>query len=350
MGITATRLPALDGQERYSRALGIDDPAPAISAVAEGRYADSPETSVQAVYLKFQSKEFAGNSFGLAAVLADKAVRLATTLPDRRLVATGCLIRDGQGSVGAVDGFEEKVRRVLIEAERDNSPSILFAVAADNWSQASPELREAVAQAERNERLTLLAVSHSSDLEAIWKVPVVSEKAPPRKRRAVARISATALFAVTVSGAALLLTRTSPLHRCETAAERLESVQNADTVGNAIEACSNAHAAAPRDGRAAFLLAQIHFLNGSKLLAERYWREAAADSDTDGMAAMGRLLRTDHRGPEADIEAVAWLRRAIEAGRTSAKEDLGWMYFEGRGGLVQDQAAGQELWRAASRK
>jgi Tfp pilus assembly protein PilF len=88
------------------------------------------------------------------------------------------------------------------------------------------------------------------------------------------------------------------------------------------------------DANTMYLTGNYWSLHGDDAKAERWWRKAAADGQTDAMNNLGNLLY--QQGKEA--EAEQWLRKAAAAGEPNAMHDLGLLLSR------QGQAAEAEQW------
>ncbi len=347
----ATRAPDADGRDRPFRLMTRPNTqAMGIDILSASRFDEPRRRAEEAVYFKFGDSNFTGDSFGLSLAVADKLIRHRADIAGRYLIGTGSVIPNGRGALAEVSGFDDKMWHVLAEIETGalKDKIVVLFVVEENFRQAPADLRRALDDAEKAGRLRTITLTRTADIIPRWtQCFEVAEDTPRPTRMRRLAWAAAGLAGIGACAAALQFTPATPEHLCEAALDALAKTDDADTIRVALGTCSAARAAAMQPARIDFLLGQIHSINGSERLAERYWRAAAEGGDPDGMATMGRLLRTKPAGPEADIQAVAWLKAAIAAGRNAAKEDLGWMYHDGRGGLGQDPSQATSLWLAA---
>lgn len=118
----------------------------------------------QSTRARIDPSDFAGNSFGLAAAIADKTVRygIAEDFAGRHLVATGILERDGQGAVVQVDEFPAKVRLAVRSAPSGS----LFIFPRGNLDASDPQTRELLDKGPFKWR----AIAHVDELHDIFAV------------------------------------------------------------------------------------------------------------------------------------------------------------------------------------
>jgi TPR repeat protein len=77
-------------------------------------------------------------------------------------------------------------------------------------------------------------------------------------------------------------------------------------------------------------------------------RSAAAAGDPPAMNSMGTWARDGIGQPRNDTEAVKWFRAAADLLHEYALDNLGRMYWEGRGGLAVDRVEAVKLYRTAA--
>jgi len=77
-------------------------------------------------------------------------------------------------------------------------------------------------------------------------------------------------------------------------------------------------------------------------------RSAAAAGDPSAMNSMGNWAREGIGQPRDDVEAVKWFRAAADLLHEYALDNLGRMYWQGRGGLPLDRVEAVKLYRAAA--
>lgn len=133
---------------------------------------DNADLSIATVRARFDPNEFQGPSFGLATAIADRSVRygFSESWTGRHVIATGEIIKGGQGEVGPIDGFEAKVRLL----EREAPPRSLFIFPKANLDAASAEILEALRRAEASGAFSWKAVSHVRELEELFADPAVT--------------------------------------------------------------------------------------------------------------------------------------------------------------------------------
>lgn len=119
--------------------------------------------------------DFSGNSYALAAAIADKSARydLSKDFADRHLVATGTLERGGQGAVVEIDDFPQKVRLLV----RSAPPGAFFIFPKANLVASDAQTRELLDKGNFEWR----AISHVDDLQDIFAAvadPVLASEKP----------------------------------------------------------------------------------------------------------------------------------------------------------------------------
>lgn len=120
---------------------------------------------------------FSGASFGLAAAFADRSARydLAPDCAGRHVIATGIVLRDGGGAVGAIDSFHEKLNLL-----RHKGPArSIFLYPTENDERASADERALMAEL-RVAGHRLLPVRDLSELTPLFAPPGKPERAAPR--------------------------------------------------------------------------------------------------------------------------------------------------------------------------
>lgn len=147
--------------------------------ISEARHREmdglSAEKSTRA---SLDPSDFSGNSYALAAAIADKSVRydLSKDFADRHLVATGTLERGGQGAVVEIDDFPQKVWLLV----RSAPPGALFIFPKANLDASDAQTRELLNKGNFEWR----AIAHVDELQDIFAAvadPVLpSEKTRPQ--------------------------------------------------------------------------------------------------------------------------------------------------------------------------
>jgi TPR repeat protein len=83
--------------------------------------------------------------------------------------------------------------------------------------------------------------------------------------------------------------------------------------------------------------------------AVAWYRKAAEAGDARGMANLGRMYADSKGGlPRDDAQALAWYRKAADAGDGPAMTFLGFMYLSGGGGLPKDDVQAVAWYRKAA--
>ncbi|AZL58303.1 hypothetical protein EI545_05290 [Tabrizicola piscis] len=137
----------------------------------------------QSTRARIDPSDFGGNSFGLAAAIADKTARygVAEGLAGRHIVATGILERDGQGTVIQVDEFQAKVR-LLVRSAPSGS---FFIFPKENLDASDAQTRELLDQVQFEWR----AVTHVDELHDIFAAGadplLVDERTRPQVLKSV---------------------------------------------------------------------------------------------------------------------------------------------------------------------
>jgi hypothetical protein len=112
---------------------------------------------------------FGGESFGLAAALADRSARYnwAPSVAQRRIVATGVILRSRAGEVGPVDSFLEKLNLL----ERELPAGAIFICPAGNLRTASGAEKALLAQLQSSKGIRIRAIDNLSELEDLFDRP-----------------------------------------------------------------------------------------------------------------------------------------------------------------------------------
>ncbi|MBR0926328.1 hypothetical protein JQ561_06890 [Bradyrhizobium diazoefficiens] len=163
---------------------------------------------------------FGGESFGLAAALADRSARYewAESVRQCRIVATGVITRAMAGEVGAVDSFLEKLRLL----DRELSEDAIFVCPAANVRAANAAEKALLEHLKNAKRTHIRAIDKISELDDLFSQPELrkplttidrpgedipsglelssSQRVEPKKRMSLAAIVLFAAF-----GAAALL-------------------------------------------------------------------------------------------------------------------------------------------------
>jgi TPR repeat protein len=329
-GVRVERMPALDREERFAVGQQRDE---ALDILSDARADEASERRLEGVMVRFLRRDFSGASFGLALALADKRARYAA--PAGRMIATGSLPCGGRGALAAVDGFDAKVRCVLSGLEGVGPPPV-FACAGANLRAASESTRTALAEAEKSGRIVVRAVEQVGDLADLWGGANPGSASPTgawRTWRALAG-GGLAILLVAAGLGWWQASQGAPLRACEAALEAIEAEAARDRAGiaTAVDRCGAAAAAMPRSGRALFLAAQSHALNGGDRLASAYWKRAALAGDREGLAAHGRDLWLSGPGdPDSMRTALQFLNAAADKGSAAALEDMAEIYRDGIG-------------------
>ncbi|WP_180995992.1 hypothetical protein [Tabrizicola aquatica] len=147
--------------------------------ISEARHREmdglSAEKSTRA---SLDPSDFSGNSYALAAAIADKSARygLSNDFAERHVVATGTLERGGQGAVVEIDDFPQKVRLLV----RSAPPGALFIFPKANLDASDAQTRELLNKGNFEWR----AIAHVDELQDIFAAvadPVLpGEKTRPR--------------------------------------------------------------------------------------------------------------------------------------------------------------------------
>jgi len=151
---------------------GFEDPSRRnlyYKIIDAGHFNESDDSQILPTKAKINPGDFIGDSFGLAAVLADKIARhgLADVLDGGHLIATGVIELKGQGAVGKIKGFEAKVRLLNKEA-REGSLFIFPYANLETTDQTTREfLKHATAQGHYKWR----AIKHLDELADLFPTP-----------------------------------------------------------------------------------------------------------------------------------------------------------------------------------
>ncbi|NPU11377.1 hypothetical protein HL666_11440 [Bradyrhizobium sp. 83002] len=127
---------------------------------------------------------FGGDSFGLAAALADRSARYgwADQVQQRRIVATGVITRSRAGEIGPVDSFLEKLKLL----ERTQSEDAIFVCPAANLRTASDAEKALLEHLQNAKRIRIRAGDRISDLEDLFCQPETAKPSSADERSAVA--------------------------------------------------------------------------------------------------------------------------------------------------------------------
>jgi hypothetical protein len=324
--VRVERMPDLDRLERF--ASGHGRPA-ALDALIDARAIEPGPRRLDGVLIRFFAKDFSGESYGLALALADKFARFPPG-PEANVIATGALVPGEEGLVGTIDGFEAKARAVIAHARAANRPS-LFAFPKENWTRASPAVREALEAASEAGGLILRPVERLADLADLWRAPVEPAVRRGRLLRFVVAPGVAAAAAV-LAAVGIAGWWTAPLEACRGAVAALTSATARDDprlMSRAVSVCEAGARARPGNGRLLFLTGQVHALNGSRSLADKYWRRSALAGDREGLATWGRELWLSAPGDAtAMASAEAFLTQASQMGSPTAMEDLAEIFMD----------------------
>jgi len=121
------------------------------------------------VRARFDSVEFAGPSFGLALAIADRSVRYgySSEYAGRHIIATGEILKGGQGEVGPIDGLDAKVRLL----EREAQAGSLFIFPKANLAGLTDDTKEKLNRAAERGTFTWRAIGHVRELEDLFADP-----------------------------------------------------------------------------------------------------------------------------------------------------------------------------------
>jgi hypothetical protein len=167
-----------------SEIVGFDDPTRRnlyYKIVTDGRMNEADgATATLSTHARINPSDFAGASFGLAAVLADKVARygLSDVLPGGHLIATGLVEPNGQGAIGAIDGFDAKVRLL----DRDARHGSLFIFPQANLDKADQATNERLVRAAREGRYKWKAISHVEELSDLFAGSSTANSESPEPR------------------------------------------------------------------------------------------------------------------------------------------------------------------------
>ncbi|WP_448661515.1 hypothetical protein ACG3SL_12715 [Sphingomonas sp. CJ20] len=347
--VRVERMPALDREERFAVGQQRGD---ALDILTDARADEADERRLDGVMVRFLRRDFSGMSFGLALALADKRARYAA--PPGRVIATGRLPCGGRGALAPVEGFDAKVRCVLASLDADGPP-LVFACAGENLRAALETTRASLAAAEKSGKIFVRAAEQLAELSDLWGSAERDGVAQPSSRglrtwQVLAGAAATGLLLIAGMGW-WQSARDAPLRACEAALEAIEAEAARDRTGiaAAVERCGAAAAATPKSGRALFLAAQSHALNGGDRLASAYWKRAALAGDRDGLAAHGRDLWLSGPGDADSMRAaLKFLNAAADKGSAAALEDMAEIYRDGLG-VPADLGRAEALLKRAER-
>lgn len=155
---------------------GFEDPSRRnlyYKIIDAGHFNESDDSQILPTKAKIDPGDFIGESFGLAAVLADKIARygLADVVDGGHLIATGVIELKGQGAVGKIEGFEAKVRLLNREARRGS----MFIFPYANLDQTDQTTREYLKRATTEGRYKWRAIKHLDELADLFPVPKVAQ-------------------------------------------------------------------------------------------------------------------------------------------------------------------------------
>lgn len=134
------------------------------------------DRSTMTVRGRFDPNVFQGPSFGLATAIADRGARYGYSdqFSSTYIIATGEIVKGGQGEVGPIDFFDAKVQLL----EREAPAGALFIFPAANLANASAETVEALKRSTGRGSLTWRAISHLREVEDLYPAPVVQAASP----------------------------------------------------------------------------------------------------------------------------------------------------------------------------
>lgn len=131
--------------------------------IQDSRFGEDDTTKANLhTHARIDPGDFMGNSFGLAAALADRSARYgwAPALRDRAIIATGIVGKGARGQVEPIGSFKEKL--AFLERHAPIGALVLFP--AGNVAQASPEVHALLARIAAAGRVTLRPVQHLSEI------------------------------------------------------------------------------------------------------------------------------------------------------------------------------------------
>lgn len=173
--------------------LGVD-PESLEEILTESRDDEEGALALAKVRISVHPRQFVGKSHGLAIALADKLARYSKVdHPTPPIIATGIILTNRRGEIGAVNGFEKKVNLVREKAEIGT----VFVYCADNQNDARDLLR--IMAAEKNIRL--FPVRHLNELSGFWETNEVAILPPgvPRPGKSLLQV-ASAITALVIVG------------------------------------------------------------------------------------------------------------------------------------------------------
>jgi hypothetical protein len=150
-------------------------------AISDARYTEADHAKA-ALYTraKIDPGNFGGNSFTLAAAIADKTARygLPKELAGKFIIATGALPKGGRGEIAAIDSFEGK----LAVIEREAPPASILLLPAANLT---PTTQRVLERLQASGRISWRAISHVGELDG-WFSPASEGDDSPERISAVA--------------------------------------------------------------------------------------------------------------------------------------------------------------------
>ncbi len=221
-----------DNSERPVRAPGFSD---AIVMLIEARAEESPGTMELGVLVRRESRDFQGDSCGLAVALADKFVRFRQREPERTVLATGALRPGGRGAVAPVAGFNEKTLGLLDHIRTRDIRNAIYLFAAANKPDLTEETYAALGEAEHEMGLECRPLLHLSEAADLWSAapaPRLRGQRRPPMRWAVIGSLAMAVAAAGGVGGWLLV---GPKRALSPMAACVESVRDGDPAKQAFD-------------------------------------------------------------------------------------------------------------------
>jgi hypothetical protein len=147
------------------------------SIIQNARWGETDaERSTRVVRGRFDPNDFGGPSFGLATAIADRSARYGYSeqYASTYIIATGEIVKGGQGEVGPIDFFDAKVQLL----ERESPAGALFVFPAANLTNASAETVEALKRSASRGSFTWRAISHLREIEDLYPAPLVEAASP----------------------------------------------------------------------------------------------------------------------------------------------------------------------------
>lgn len=165
----ATRLPETDPRATFYAPGLAQNKREAFQQIIDATRADEKDDVVSAATtrIRMDPGQFSGLSFGLAAAIADRTARYgrAAAFEKATVIATGVVLAQRHGEVGAIDLFSEKVALIDNSAATKELADILFVFPKANFASADDASRATLARWSAGARIRWRAVSHLDDLD-----------------------------------------------------------------------------------------------------------------------------------------------------------------------------------------